>query len=165
MSLIAAGVLMAGSALLGTASAIEQRKEAKEQQKDADQIAAAENANAKYAAVLEKKRSESAKQYEPGYAIMAAEAEKVPVLAEQAIPMTGSLIAADDMRAKQPPQAMDLTGTAPGTARKQAMDLTGSAVTAAQIAAGQQDLNTALDLESFQKKKTAVDAGKTFVRG
>jgi len=163
MSMIAAGILLAASATVGTASALEQRDEAKDNKKEMEQIAAAENKNAKYASALEKKRTASARQYEPGYALMASEVEKPSNLAEQAIPMTGSLIAADDLRAQRAVPGADQTGTAPGGARKQAIDLSGSSVTAGQIAAGQQDLKTALDLENFQKKKAAIDTGKAYV--
>lgn len=163
MSLIAAGILMAVSAAAGTASAIEQRKDDKKDEKDGKRIAAAENANAKYAGELEQRRVDQAKAYEPGIAAIALEADKKPVLAEEAIPLTGSLIAAQDILQEQPQPAADMTGTAPGSVRKQAIDLSGNAVTAGQIVGQSQQLKTALELEDFTKRKSAIDAGKVYV--
>lgn len=163
MSLIAAGVIMAVSGGLQVASALETRKEANKDKKAANRIAAAENENAQYAGILEKRRVGNQKQYEPGYGLMADEVQKKPILLEQAIPLTGSIIAAEDSFRKQNLPATDLSGTDPGSARRAAIDLGSSTTAAGQIIGQTQQLKTGLDSENFNQRKQAIDIGKQYV--
>ncbi len=163
MSLIAGGILMLGMGAFGVASAVEQRKDAKDAQKDADRIAAAENENAKYAQTLEKRRTENSKDYEPGYALLADEVQKKPNLMEEAIPLTTGLIAADDIMQKNIAPNSAAGGTAPGTARRGAVELGGMAGTIAAVSDNTQQLKTSLDMEHFNQRKQAIDLGKAYV--
>lgn len=148
---------------LEVGSAIETRKDAAKQEKANNAIAAAENDNAKYAQTLEQRRVDNAKEYEPAYALLADEVKKKPILSEQAIPLTGSIVAAEDSFRKQNAPATDLTGQAPGTARRGAIDLGSSTTAANQIVGQTMQLNTALKGEDFNKKRSAIDIGKQYV--
>lgn len=163
MSLIAAGVIAIGMGGLQTMSALEQRSDAKKKQDAENRIAAAENENAKYAGALEKRRTEQAAQYEPGYAMLADEVNRKPILSEQAIPLTSALIAGEDLIRKQPLPGTDRAGTGPGTARGAAIDLAGIGETAAGITGHTQQLDATLDLEHFDQRKQAIGLGKQYV--
>lgn len=163
MSLIAAGVIFLASSAVGVASAVEQRSDAKKREENEERISAAEEENAVYARALEERRRVDSKQYEPGYALLADELKDRPILAEEAIPLTGSIVAAEDLFRKQDPVAPDVTGAAPGTARAAAIDLGSTGHAAQQIVQNTQELQPSLEMQEFRKRKQAIDLGKQYV--
>ncbi len=130
-----------------------------------NRIAAKQGENADFAAELSDRREAISDQYIPAYGALVDEVQKKPNPAEEALPVTSSIVAGDSFHRQQNKPATDLTDTAPGTARRGAMDTGQSAATALDLGHVGPALEIGLEKENFQKRAGAIQVGKAYMGG